>query len=56
MSGADKAKQILEDIVTGIIAEKGVRVGLVAGLVNGIIFFFLYLVLGVKVLPLWNSV
>lgn len=52
MSRADKAKQILEDIVTGIIAEKGVRVGLLVGLLNGVIFFFLYLVLGVKVLPI----
>ena len=52
MSRADKAKQILEDIITGILAEKGVRVGLTAGLVNGLIFFFLYLLLGVKVLPI----
>ncbi len=52
MSTGDKAKQIVEDLISGIIAEKGVRVGLLAGLVNGFIFFFIYLLFGIKGVPI----
>ena len=49
---AKKIQYILEDIVEGIIAEKGFKAGILAGLFNGLIFFFIYLLIGFKVMPI----
>ncbi len=52
MTKTDKAKKIVEDLISGIIAEKGVRVGALAGFVNALIFLFIYLIVGIKIMPI----
>ena len=43
---------MVKDFVSGLIAERGVKAGMLAGLVNGIFFLVIYLLAGVKELPI----
>ncbi|MFH0929468.1 MAG: hypothetical protein V1818_03900 [Candidatus Aenigmatarchaeota archaeon] len=47
-----KVKDFLKDLATGLIAERGVKAGILGGLVNGFFFLLVYLFAGVKELPI----
>jgi len=47
----DKVKSTLKELIGGLLAEKGFKAGLLAGLINGIFFLFVYLIIGEKLFP-----
>ena len=48
----DKAKKFLKDVASGLLAERGVKAGILGGLVNSFFFLLVYLSAGVKELPI----
>ena len=47
-----KVKGAVKEFAFGLLAERGVKAGIFAGLVNGIFFLLIYLFAGVKELPI----
>ena len=48
----EKAKKILKDVAFGLLAERGVKAGILGGLLNSFFFLLVYLFVGVKELPI----
>jgi hypothetical protein len=46
------AKKILKDVAIWLLAERGVKAGVLGGLINGLLFLSIYLFVGVKELPI----
>jgi hypothetical protein len=45
-------KKYLKELISGLLAERGVKAGIIGGLINGFFFLLIYLLAGVKELPI----